>query len=664
MSIDKHYRATSAPAHSNVRAIAATGPASSTGRSEEQRPRSGHSIRSVLLSPISPLWLCLLAALIIRVWLTVRTHGTLDGDEALLGIQAEHILRGERPIYFYGIPYFGSLEAYVAALIFAFFGPSVAALRGETTAFSLLLVAVTYWLASLLARAAHLPRYARRIFATVAALIAAIPPLYDGIVEMRTGGGWIETFILMLLLLVAAFRLTTRWHEGASNRELAARWAVIGFLVGFGMWIYPLISEAILAAGLWILIDRIVDLSQRIRTAEPLLTAMWRSLQGLLLAVVAIPACAIGFTPGIIWGAENNWANITFIRSLGGGWSIQRLHTVEKVASMYRTCVAPRIISGATPVESPLLQAIHSPLLLVGTFCIFATAALFIVSLLWPHPTFVQVRRLTALPVIFGVCTAVLYCTSSASASILISCTADFGGHYASTLALALPFFFATAFTLASMFLYEKSRKPLTDAPIPGRVDQSHLRSLPFVPAVAAPARRLSLAALIALGALLLAYLGGQAVTYGLTNADEAFQSAYCTIAPANYGPIITYMEQEHIHYAWATNLLGYQISFETDNRIILADPLPLIHPSIAINRIPAYTSAVKNADRPTLLVFVKHGDQHPYLLQALDAAHVTYRVAFFPSQPGVDVMVVTPLNRTVSPLTSKSLDIFYCAVH
>jgi hypothetical protein len=53
---------------------------------------------------LSPLWLCLLVALMIRVWFALRTHGTLDGDEALLGIQAEHILRGERPIYFYGIP--------------------------------------------------------------------------------------------------------------------------------------------------------------------------------------------------------------------------------------------------------------------------------------------------------------------------------------------------------------------------------------------------------------------------------------------------------------------------------------------------------------------------------------------------------------------------------
>jgi hypothetical protein len=112
------------------------------------------------------------------------------------------------------------------------------------------------------------------------------------------------------------------------------------------------------------------------------------------------------------------------------------------------------------------------------------------------------------------------------------------------------------------------------------------------------------------------------------------------------------------------SSLLGYQISFETNYKIILADPLPLIHLSIAINRIPEYTNAVKNANRPAMLVFVRHGDLHPYLLQLLDAAHVTYNVAFFPSQPVVDVMVVTPLNRIVSLLVSKSFDIFYCSFH
>src|SRR5579883_1986168 len=258
MRIEKQQVVTSPAADTTVPKYAASPAGSLDGPSPGGRTRW----LSLLLSP---LWLCLLAALIIRVWLAVRTHGTLDGDEALLGIQAEHILQGERPIYFYGIPYFGSLEAYVAALLFALFGPSVAALRAETTAFSLLLVCVTWWLAGLLAKAARLSPSARTCFTLVAALVAALPPLYDGIVELRTGGGWIESFVVMLLLMVAVQRLTTRWHEKAAYRELALRWAGVGFLVGFGMWIYPLVSVAIMAAALWIIIDRLAELVALVR---------------------------------------------------------------------------------------------------------------------------------------------------------------------------------------------------------------------------------------------------------------------------------------------------------------------------------------------------------------------------------------------------------------
>ena len=45
----------------------------------------------------SPIWLCLLLALGVRVWLVIDTHGFMDADEALLGVQAQHILHGERP---------------------------------------------------------------------------------------------------------------------------------------------------------------------------------------------------------------------------------------------------------------------------------------------------------------------------------------------------------------------------------------------------------------------------------------------------------------------------------------------------------------------------------------------------------------------------------------
>lgn len=603
---------------------------------------------------LSPLWLCLLVALIIRVWLIIRTHGTLDGDEALLGIQAEHILQGERPIYFYGIPYFGSLEAYVAAFLFSIFGPSVAVLRAETTAFSLMLVALTWWMASLLAKAARLPFSAGRYFTISATLIAAIPPVYDGIVELRTGGGWIESFVIMLLLLVVVFRLTSRWHEGASNWEQAWRWAGIGFVIGFGMWIYPLVTVAIVPSAIWIALDLLIEAIKRVRNAEPLSAALAQLLKKLLLVLAAIPACILGFTPGIIWGASHQWQNITYIFALGGGWSIKRLRTIEQVTHMYGTCVAPRVISGATPMENRLLQAIHSPLLILGVLCIFTTLALVAASFRWHHPVLLQARRLAAFPALVGICSATLFCLSKTSASILIGCDNDLGGRYAAPLVLVLPFFFATVFTLVGMFIYEKSQRPEargTDA-----VSATEVR-----PANGIAHRRLSVLMLGGLLAILVAYLGAQTVTYGLTNQNRAFQSPWCVIAPADYTPIISYMEQEHIQYAWATNLLGYQISFITNNQIIFADPLPRIHPAIAINRIPAYTDTLARADRPSLLVFVKHGDIHPHLLQLLDAEQITYKAAFFPSQPGIDVMVVTPLNRTVPIFESPGFDIFYC---
>src|SRR2546421_2808877 len=127
----------------------------------------------------SPLWLCLLLALLIRVWLIYHTHGMIDGDEAMVGIQAEHILRGEHPIYFYGQAYMGSLEAYLMAIPFALVGPSVWMLRAEPTLLSLLVVYLTWRLAGALAETAQLSSPVTRIFQTIAALFAAVPPLYD-----------------------------------------------------------------------------------------------------------------------------------------------------------------------------------------------------------------------------------------------------------------------------------------------------------------------------------------------------------------------------------------------------------------------------------------------------------------------------------------------------
>jgi hypothetical protein len=89
--------------------------------------------------------LALGVALVLRVLLIWRSPGVLDGDEALVGIQAERIAAGTAhplPVFFYGQHYMGSLEAYLAAGLFRLVGPSVSALRLVPLFFALLLVAL------------------------------------------------------------------------------------------------------------------------------------------------------------------------------------------------------------------------------------------------------------------------------------------------------------------------------------------------------------------------------------------------------------------------------------------------------------------------------------------------------------------------------------------
>src|SRR5207302_6890652 len=52
------------------------------------------------------------------------------------------------------------------------------------------------------------------------------------------------------------------------------------------------------------------------------------------------------------------------------------------------------------------------------------------------------------------------FCTSIASSAGLISFQNDIAGRYATPLMLVLPFFFATTFTLASMYIWSRGAAP------------------------------------------------------------------------------------------------------------------------------------------------------------------------------------------------------------
>lgn len=604
----------------------------------------------------SPLWICLLVALLIRVWLTYHTHGVIDGDEAMVGIQAEHILRGEHPIYFYGQPYMGSLEAYLTAILFAIAGPSVWMLRAEPILLSLVVVYLTWRFAGALADAAKLSPVAQQLFKTIAALFSAIPPLYDTVLELRTLGGYIETFVLMLFLLLSAFQLTRRWQAGASKKELTWRWAVIGFTVGLGYWVNPLIVSAILAAAIWIIGFCIIEL---FRLSRQKATTPGRSplafLKGLLPAPVTIPACVLGLAPALRWGSLYHWANFTFALQLGTpqGTTLKlqtlypnRLQLIHDEALFYQKYILPRLIGGALPTESTTMMAIHTFTFNAGIFCLAATCLLLILSFFWKQPQLVGLRQLATLPLIFAFCTALAFCTSSISASGLIAFPNDIAGRYGTPLMLALPFFFSIIVTLVSVLLYVLGKQLFQ---IIGRDKEDAGYSLQRQPSSSVLTRlRLHLVAPLLVFAVMFAYLGEQAYTYVLTDPDNTYQSASCPIAPAYNDQIIAYLQQEHVHYGWAISWIANPIIFKTDDAIILTDPRPIIFHS-GMGRIPADTVAVMKADRPSMLTLIRHDDAHPILERLLDTKQVTYHAMRFPSQRGYDVLVLTALSRTVS---------------
>jgi hypothetical protein len=603
-----------------------------------------------------PLIASLIITLLLRIWLIVHTGGVLDGDEATVGIQAEHILRGELPVYFYGQANMGSLEAYLIALLFAIFGPSVWALRMEPALLSLIIVWATWRFAKILAEGAHLQPRSLRYFRNCSVFFAAITPLYDAVVEMKTLGGYIEIFIVMLLLLLSTLRLTQRWQTGIPTYELLWRWAGIGALLGLSFWVNPLAMSAITTIAIWIALFCVLRIVRwQHYTDDTPQQALKLIRRGLLTALIMLPSACITALPTLLWGAANNWRNIT---AMTGRASKASPDSIKMLSQLYVGCVSHRVVGGAIPGERNAIHFLHTLPHVLGFISIGAVSALIIFSFLRPHPLLLQVRRLTLMPALFAIFTALFFLISWTFPPVHCF-NRDIIGRYAAPLVLVLPFFIATVCMLIYNFFHTHSQ----------RADEESLSTADTIRRpYNLPAQVFSLGQFL-LAMLVILTLASQFCSYFFTNAGLTFQSPYCHDAPANNEQIIAYMRQQHISYAWATMWVSVPIVFKTNEGIIVAEPNPIIQYSELMqndkaslynradligyirnnDRLPQYAEAVINADRPSLLAFATHGDTRPEVLRILDAMHVTYKTAIFPSEPGVDLLVITPLNHALT---------------
>jgi hypothetical protein len=144
-----------------------------------------------------------------------------NSEEGSMGLEALHIaLRGARPIYYYGQNYMGVGEAYLGALAFLAFGPSVVALRlGLIALYAGLMLGVA-WLARLL--------YSRRVaLVALAVLIAGTP--FTVRIQLLADGGKVETLAFGALMMALAAWLALR-EPGAT-----ARWRRWAALAGWGL---------------------------------------------------------------------------------------------------------------------------------------------------------------------------------------------------------------------------------------------------------------------------------------------------------------------------------------------------------------------------------------------------------------------------------------------
>jgi hypothetical protein len=209
----------------------------------------------------------LAVGLALRLAIIASPLGELDGDEAVVGLMARHIaFVGERPVFYWGQPYLGTLEAFTAAPLFRVFDSSTSLLKLVPTLYSLAFLALSAVLA-------------RRLFGIAVGLATAaylaLPPVMWAVWSSKARGGYAELLFLGQALLLATLALAEARRR---RRRLALLW---GVLAGLAFWTHLLAVVYLLAAAVYLVLGT---------------RGRWRPSE----LVIAVCGGLLGMTPLII----------------------------------------------------------------------------------------------------------------------------------------------------------------------------------------------------------------------------------------------------------------------------------------------------------------------------------------------------------------------------
>jgi hypothetical protein len=191
------------------------------------------------LREIYPLFLIIVGAVALKAVLLALDVVPFNSDEAVVALMARHILRGERPWFFYGQAYMGSLDAYLVAGAFRIWGERVLSVRVVQVALFVAVLVSGYPLA--------LRFTGSRRVALVTVLLLAFPPVLLTLYTTASLGGYDEALLVGNLLLWWGHRLG--WEDVRRWRL----WLAWGGVAGLGFWAFGLTLVYLLPVALWLL---------------------------------------------------------------------------------------------------------------------------------------------------------------------------------------------------------------------------------------------------------------------------------------------------------------------------------------------------------------------------------------------------------------------------
>jgi 4-amino-4-deoxy-L-arabinose transferase-like glycosyltransferase len=205
-----------------------------------------------------------------------------NSDEAIVALMARHILVGERPVFFYGQAYMGSLDAYLVAAGFAIFGQSVWIIRLVQSILYLLTIITTFGIGIFI--------FQSELIGIIAAVLIAVPTVNVTLYSTVSLGGYGEAILLGNLIILTGFgilRYSERLYYQQVYKDPLLWFALVwGVFSGLGFWANGLTLVYSVPVGafiLWRFIKKGKALSSR-RTAFTAIAL----LAGFLIGIIPI----------------------------------------------------------------------------------------------------------------------------------------------------------------------------------------------------------------------------------------------------------------------------------------------------------------------------------------------------------------------------------------